>query len=339
MELIKLKFSVGYQLFSDTDFLNKIIEYKEEISEVYFSWADFPNGRNNQIKRHDMTAWEAQNKQMEDLKRLSEEKIALNLLFNATCYGRDSQSRAFFEKVGDSVDFIQNNYGLKSVTTTSPLIAKFIKSNFENIDVRASVNMCIGSIEGMDYIKDSFDSFYLKRELNRDFSAIKKLKNWCDDNGKMLYALANSGCLNNCSAHTFHDNLVSHESEIAQMDNGFAFEGICHKFLKTEKNLYTLLERTSFIRPEDVHLYENIFPAMKLATRVNNNPGKILDAYIKNNSFNGSVLSLLEPNHTGVIYPYILENSKIKSEMCDENLKYINIEEALIKLEEDIYVK
>ena len=58
-----MKFSVGYQLFPDTNFLEKIVTLKESISEVYFSWADFPNGRNNQIKRIDMTPWEAQAKQ------------------------------------------------------------------------------------------------------------------------------------------------------------------------------------------------------------------------------------------------------------------------------------
>lgn len=333
-----MKFSVGYQLFSDKEFLNKIISYKEHIYEVYFSWSDFPNGRNNQIRHCDMTSWEAQSKQMEQLKELAAEKIDLNLLFNATCYGQNSQSRSFFKKIGDTVDFFQNSYGLKSVTTTSPLIAKFIKSNFENIDVRASVNMGVGSIEGMDYVKDYFDSFYIKRELNRDFGKIEELKKWCGANGKTLYALANSGCLNNCSAHTFHDNLVSHESEISAMDNGYAFEGICRKYLQNQDNLPALLEYTNFIRPEDVYMYEGIFPALKLATRVNGNPVRVLEAYIEKQRFSGSILSLLEPDHTGAIYPYILENSKIKSEICDNKLNYTNIKEALIKLKEDIYV-
>lgn len=333
-----MKFSVGYQLFSDTNFIDKIIDCKSDISEVYFSWGDFANGRNNQTKRFDMPPWEAQSKLMADLKKLSDEGIELNLLFNATCYGKDSQSRAFFHKIGDTIDYIISSYGLKSVTTTSPLIAKFVKSNFEHLDVRASVNMCVGTIEGMEYIKDSFDSFYLKREFNRDFARINELKNWCNDNGKVLYALANSGCLNNCSAHTFHDNLVSHESEISAMDNGFTFEGVCRSFLKNEDNLKKLLDYTSFIRPEDVHLYEGIFPSMKLATRVNTDPCKILDAYIKNKKHIGSVLSLLEPNHTAAIYPYILENSLIESDVTEKELKYINIQKALIKLEEDIYV-
>ncbi len=335
---MSLKFSVGYQMFTDDTFIDEIIKRKDDISEVYFSWGEFPNGRNNQLRRSDLSVWEAQEKQMEDLKKLSGAGLSLNLLFNATCYGRDSQSRAFFNKIGDSIDFIQRSYGLKSVTTTSPLIAKFIHENFEEIDVRVSVNMCVGSIEGMDYIKDDFDSFYVKRELNRDFAAIKTLKKWCDENGKTLYGLANSGCLNHCSAHTFHDNLVSHETEIATMDNGYAFRGICHSYLKKEENVHKILDYTSFIRPEDVALYEGIFPALKLATRVNSNPTKILEAYIDKKSYTGSILSLLEPNHTQTLYPYFLENSSIVALVEHEKLSYKNIEKALIKLEEGIYV-
>lgn len=333
-----MKFSVGYQLLPDTYFIDEIIKRKEHISEVYFSWGDFPNGRNNQLRQSGMTPWEAQAKQIDDLKMLTGQGIAVNLLLNATCYGKDSQSRAFYEKIGETVDFILDNYLLKSVTTTSPLIAGFIHSNFEGIDVRASVNMGIGSIEGMDYVADSFDSFYLKRELNRDFKAIRTLKAWCDGHGKKLYALANSGCLNNCSAHTFHDNLVSHEQEISAMDNGFAFEGICRKYLSKPENLHALVDNTGFIRPEDTHLYEDLFPAMKLATRVNSDPVRVLEAYIDRKRYIGSTLDLLEPNHTSAIYPYMLENSLLVPQVSDDTLKYVNIQQALVKLEEDMYV-
>ena len=327
-----MKFSVGYQLFSTDEFVDKIIEYKDSISEVYFSWADFPNGRNNQIKREDMTPWEAQIKQMQDIERLAKEKISLNLLFNATCYGKDAQSKAFFMKVGDAVDFVTLHYGLASVTTASPLIAKFIKSNFENIDVRASVNMGIGTTLGMEYVMDVYDSFYLKRELNRDFEKIKELKTFCDNNGKTLYALANSGCLNNCSAHTFHDNLVSHESEISEMDNGFAFSGVCQSFLRNKSNFNRVFECTNFIRPENIYLYEELFSSVKLATRVNKNPISVLDAYIKNKRYVGSVFDLCEPNHTSVLYPNMIENSLVESKVEDNKLKYVNIERATINV-------
>ncbi len=301
-----MKFSIGYQLSSETDFINRIIEYKERIYELYFSWGDFPNGRNNQIKRADMLPWEAQNKQMEDLKKLSDAGIKLNLLFNANCYGSDSQSREFFAKIGDTIDYIKNNYGLASVTTTSPLIAKFIKNNFENLHIRASVNMEIGTIEGMKYISEYFDSFYMKRELNRNFE---------------LYLLANSGCLNHCSVHNFHDNLVAHENEIAKMDNAYDFRGICKEFLRKEENYIALIKNTNFIRPEDIHRYEPYFKAAKLATRVNPRPIRILESYIKG-SYSGNILELLEPAHN--IYPYIVENGNpLKLVKLDTDIAFL----------------
>lgn len=329
-----LKYSVGYQISINNELINHIIKCKNDISEVYFSWGDFPNGRNNQLKSAGYTPWQAQQKQTEDLKLLHDKGLKFNLLFNAMCYGAESQSRALFEKIGETIEFVKSNYGLQSVTTTSPLIAKFVKMNFENIDVRASVNMSIGTVDGMEYVKDIFDSFYLQRELNHDFAAINELKKWCDANGKKLYALANSGCLNNCSAHVFHDNLVAHETEISIRDNGYNFKGLCSSYLKYDDNRKKLFRITNFIRPEDIRLYENLIPSFKLATRVSNNPSAVIKAYIKEKRYNGNILDLLEPNHSTSFYPWIVDNSKIQSIIADDKLLYDNIEDAIINLEE-----
>ncbi len=326
-----MKFSLGYQC-TNAPFIDEIIREKEKIAEVYFSWGDYPNGRNSQLRQKGLTPEQAQAKQAQDLKKLAEGGIALNLLFNAMCYGKESQSRAFFQGIGDTVDSLSHTYGLASVTTTSPLIARFIKENFPALEVRASVNMSIGTVEGMDYAKDLFDSFYLKRELNRDFAAIRALKEWCDAEGKKLYGLANSGCLNHCSAHVFHDNLVAHEQEIARMDNGYAFEGLCRLHLKQRPE--SILERSSFIRPEEIPLYEGLFEAVKLATRVSPMPLRILRAYTEGN-YTGSVTDLLEPNHSGLFYPYLLENSLLESRVEQDKLVYKNFEKAMIKLEDE----
>ena len=303
-EVFFVKFSVGLPK-NNMEFVNCIIQNAEHIYEVYFSWGDFPNGRSNQTQSDYYTPWELVDIQREMLQRLSDAGISLNMLFNANCYGKDSQSRAFFNKVGETVDYAKNAYGLKSITTTSPLIAKFIKNNFEDVEVRASVNMEIGSIQGMEYLKEYFDSFYMKRELNRDVESIKTLHKWCQQNGKKLFILANSGCLNFCSAHVFHDNLVAHESEIAKMDNAYNFGGICHEYLKDERNYEKLIENTNFVRPEDINDYDDYFEAAKLATRVHNNPKMVLESYIRG-KYSGDILMLLEPAHN--IYPYVIEN-------------------------------
>lgn len=299
-----LKYTVGLPK-NNPQFIDCIVENKEHIHEVYFSFGDFPSGRSSQTGGDSLSPFELMNIQNTALETLSENKIKLNLLFNANCYGKDSQSRAFFQKIGETADYIKENFGLSSITTTSPLIAKFFKNNFNDLEVRASVNMEIGTVEGMEYLAEYFDSYYLKRELNRDFGKIKPLKEWCDKNNKKLFLLANSGCLNFCSAHNFHDNLVAHEDEISKMDNAYNFGGVCKEFLKNPANYEKLIERTNFVRPEDIHLYEDYFVAAKLATRVHNNPSIVLKSYI-NQKYSGDILRLLEPAHS--IYPYVLEN-------------------------------
>ena len=126
---------------ADNDLLDCICRNKEHIYEVYFSWGDFPNGRANQLQSSSYTPWELQDMQRQALRRLADEGIRLNLLFNANCYGAHSQSRAFFHKVGTTMVYVAQQYGLHSVTTTSPLVAKFVHQNFPGIEVRASVNM------------------------------------------------------------------------------------------------------------------------------------------------------------------------------------------------------
>ena len=299
-----MKYTVGLQYANDA-FLDCIIENKEHIHEVYFAWGDFPNGRSNQLQNAHFTPWELQQRQIECLRTLSSEGIKLNLLFNANCYGAESQSRAFFERIGTTMDYIDRSFGLHSVTTTSPLIAKFVKNNFPEVATRASVNMEIGTVQGMDYLAQYFDGYYMKREHNRDLETVAHLSDWCKANGKSLHMLANSGCLNHCSAHNFHDNLVAHESEIAKMDNAYNFGGICHEYLKDPAHHKSLIEDTNFIRPEDIGKYEPYFEAVKLATRVHRSPESVLRSYIRG-SYSGDILRLLEPAHS--IYPYVVEN-------------------------------
>ena len=328
-------FSVGYSTRADDTLVKEIIALKDGINEVYFSFGKTPSGRNDQTRSEGLAPWEAQIKQIEDLKLLHKAGLKFNLLFNANCYGEHAQARSFFEEVGETVEYVRENFSLSSVTTTSPLVAKFIKQNFPSINTRASVNMGIGSILGLEYLEEEFDSFYVKRELNRDFGALKALRKWCDERGKEMYILANSGCLNDCSAHTFHDNLVAHEAGASKMDNGYQFTGACKRYLSKPENREGLLTATNYIRPEDTELYEGLVPAMKLATRVHESPSRVLRAYIEKKRFVGNTTSLLEPNHSGTIYPYVLENGKIERKIENERLIYTNGENALVKLEEN----
>lgn len=306
-----MKFSVGYQLQNGDSLIKTINENKDKISEVYFSFGDFPNGR-GKLNDQAEISFLAQQKQLNDLKKLGD--MPLNLLLNGNCYGKYALARSFYNKVGDTVEFLQQNFNLQTVTTTSPLIARFIKENF-TLETRASVNMNISAIEGFEYVLDLFDSFYLAREHNRNLNKIKEIRSYLKAKDKGLYGLANSGCLKNCSAHTFHDNLVAHEDESKEMDNAYIFEGQCKTFFSKKENRDNWLKYMTFIRPEDVYLYQDLFDGLKLATRVNKNPEQVIKSYV-NASFSGALPELLEPNHANLFYPEIIENKKIDAEFA-----------------------
>ena len=305
-----MRYMIGYQRMRDDRLKTTILRYKESISEIYFSWGEMPSGRGTMEKSGNLFPFEAQREMLEELKEYSRLGIGMNLLLNGNCYGRMSQARVFFEKIGETVEFLSDHIRLTSVTTTSPLIAKFIRQNFADLETRASVNMEIGTVQGMDYLSDVFDGYYMKRELNRNRKEIRKLHAWCQSNGKKLYGLANSGCLNYCSAHVFHDNLVAHENEIREMDNAYDFRGACHDYLKKEEKRIHFLRDTNFIRPEDTALYEGLFDGMKLATRVHHNPAAVTEAYFAG-QWRGNLLDLLEPDHAELFYPVILDNRKM----------------------------
>ncbi len=312
-----MNFSVGYQFCADHRFTDAVLRNRQSIAEVYFAFGDFANGRNSTLLQDDLSKWAVFEKQQADLAVIHEMGLPLNLLLNGNCYGAEAQSRALFCKIGDTVEYLGGKYRLTCITTTSPLIAKFIKQNFPEIEVRASVNMEIGDPQGMDYIAELFDSFYLKREYNRSSEKLKAARGWCDQNGKKLYGLANSGCLNFCSVHNFHDNLVAHEAEIAGRDNAYQFEGQCREYLREKHDRW--LEITNFIRPEDVHLYEGLFDGMKLATRVSRHFARIIDSYVRG-SYYGNLPELLEPNHADLFYPRVIENQKLDPYFTERTL-------------------
>ena len=61
-------FSVGYATKAENQLVQEIIALKDGINEVYFSGGKTPSGRNDQTRSEGLTPWEAQAKQIEDLK-------------------------------------------------------------------------------------------------------------------------------------------------------------------------------------------------------------------------------------------------------------------------------
>jgi collagenase-like PrtC family protease len=321
-----MKLAVGFQLYGEGEepFSHMVAAYRESISEVFFAWQDIPTGRSGIASLHGYTDWTAQRRTEEELRKIKAMGVKLDLLFNGNCYGEYAISEKLANTVVSVVEYLESiNCGVDIITTASLAIAHTVKKHFPKIEVRASVNMRIGTVKGMEYVSDLFDSFHVQRDYNRDLEHLKMLKSWADEHGKKLIMLANSGCFINCSGQIFHDNLVSHESEVCEVKNLDDFMPyVCWNALKDQSNWHMLLQNT-WVRPEDIHHYDGLFDTVKLATRMHSLPGLVIDAYARR-VFYGNTLDLFEPGFGRALAPYIINNQAFpeqwfeKTASCDK---------------------
>ncbi len=302
----KLQFSVGYPCAAPQSFFNTIAPYIDRVGELYFAYDGFATGRAvfENDPRYDGAKLER------ELKLFANQGVRLNLLLNGNCYGGEAISQTLAARVVDTVGALCERFGLQTVTTASPFMAEIIKKRYSDVDVRASVNMWVDGIDGMAQCADVFDSFYVKRDYHYCIDELRAERDWCQQKGKRLYLLANSGCLPNCAYHTFHDNLIAHSAAVASTAKVTDFEPYgCRRVLKRPENRYRILAG-NLVRPEDVHHYEGLVDGIKLATRIHPFPAIVIGAYAKGR-WDGDVSSLTEPGFGDLLAPHILNNTAI----------------------------
>lgn len=309
-----MKYSIGYQLPDEYYSTLEICEdYSEHISDVFFAYGNEPSGRFPLGDEQDLEIiTEQQLKELAEIKKMGKK---LTLLLNANCYGEEAASTALRDRIVSLCYMLGEKLGIDAVTVASPFVAQVIKSEFgSSLKIKASVNMRIGSIRAMKQLADSFDGFYLKKELNRNFEAIEELKGWCERSGKELYMLANSGCITDCAYQTFHDNLIAHQKYGGSYDGlNVGYPAPCHKLLKSYGLTGGLCEflGTGWVRPEQIHFYEKYFEEIKLATRMHSRPEMVVAAYCRG-KFSGNLLDLTEPSFSHLFKGYVLDNSLIR---------------------------
>ena len=290
----KIRYSVGYRLPDLYDNIADIVtENADGIDEVYFAMPGKASGRSPVGLYEGITAEQAAPYVYHDLQRIRSAGVRLTLLHNAACYGAEAASKTLANRTIEETGQMVEKLGITAVTTTSPYLAKTLKSAFPALEIRASVNMRIGTVEAMEVLQDFFDGFYMQREYNRSPAHIRRLRKWCDDHGKRLYMLVNSGCLRWCPFQSFHDNMVAHEAQSDLSDYGMEVSSYCRSWMRSTEH-YLDFVRATWIRPEDMPNYAGLFDGYKLATRLHPNPRRVIESYIRG-SFMGSVTELTEP--------------------------------------------
>ncbi len=308
------KYAFGYYFDKRGGFTFRdlVEEYAPFLKEVYFPWPGLLSAR-----ELDKDIVPLRKKLVDDLKFCRSKGLALDLLVNATCYGDTALTAAQREDYFGHLKEL-SSFGLmpEIVTTTSPYIATITKKFDASVDRRASVNMRLNSTLAMEYVAETFDSFYLCRDLQRDLPTVKMFAEWGKKNGKKICMLANSGCLRNCPWQTFHETLLAHDfrhikGEIMKLDMPST---LCVGIVQSKQ--YEEILRASWIRPEDLYRYEPYVSVFKLSTREADRPDLILKAYTSR-SFNGDLLVLLDPGFSFLVRPNVFDNNAFPKEWSE----------------------
>ena len=309
----RTKFAVGHFLTEKPDdpasFRVLAERFADRLREVYFPWPGLSNARAKVYDNPDDEARIAA-----DLKYCREHGMKLDILANATCYGEEAFTEEQRLLIVDIIKKL-DRMGLypEIVTTTSPYIAKVFKTSFPDIEVRASVNMRLRNTLAFEYLAPLYDSYYICRDVQRDLPTFRKMAAWCRDHGKKMCMLANSGCVRNCPWQVFHETLLSHRftDTFSEMESQ-KLELLCnHVFM--EKKTYADFLRCTWIRPEDIHVFEPELETIKLSTREANYPIEIVEAYV-NASYDGNLLRLMDPYHGLGFRPNRIDNKSFPAD-------------------------
>ena len=177
--------------------------------------------------------------------------IEFNYIMNTTCHG--NVSHVEFNKLLHEQMKILLELGVKIITVSTPYMMEFLKNNYPEINVIASINMCTSSVSQIQQLEEmGVSRVVVDRNLNRNFKLLKDLKNCSDVD---LELLANSMCLPFCIMHQYHNNLNSHyidgtDEELIQ----------CYPYAKCFSRYIEnpiLMMCSGWIRPEDLKKYES----------------------------------------------------------------------------------
>ena len=301
--------AAGYQHFADGAPFAEIALRHPSVREVYFPWVDEPSGRPKLGFEEEDDHEELEAALRRDLTRLRSAGVRLDLLLNANCYGAEAMSVALENRIAAILEKL-GSWGCRpeTCTTASPFVARTLKAVAPDIDVRASVNMRLTTLQAFRYLAPLFDSYYIGRDIQRNLETVRRFSDWCHANGKKLCMLANSGCLRNCPWQTFHDNMIAHSDAAMKAENVKGWNPhLCWALYKDRKNFAEILKAT-WVRPEDIGRYEGLVDVVKLATRQHANPGMVISAY-ERGEFGGNLLDLFEPGFSPAFYPDFIDNA------------------------------
>ena len=159
-----------------------------------------------------------------------------------------------------------SSVGVDNVTVAIPYLIELIKKQFPRLNVRVSTIAKVNSVARAQLFESlGADSITLDTHINRDFKVLKAIRDAlkCD-----LSVLMNNLCLYQCPYEYYHYSTLGHSSQGYNLLNGFPMDYCVLRCTIDRLTDTSQIIKARWIRPEDIHIYEEIgITTFKISSR------------------------------------------------------------------------
>jgi collagenase-like PrtC family protease len=226
----------------------------------------------------------------EYISRVHKRGLKFNYLLNATCLGNGEWSTRGQKRIRHFLDWLACA-GVDSVTVSIPYLLGVVKKCYPNFKAKVSVCAQVSNLFQAKYWEElGADVISLAPwSLNRDFATLKKIREAVRC-GLQIYA--NTRCLTGCPFVHYHYSSHSHSSRTNDQEFFINYFRLSCDYLVLEQPWRLIA--ASWIRPEDLHYYEEIgINSVKLSDRSmkSEHIQRIVEAYTRQR-YKGNLMDL-----------------------------------------------
>ncbi len=241
------------------------------------------------------------------VKKTHDAHISFNYLLNASAMGNTEFTREGQRNMEELLEWL-DGIGVDSVTVANAFFLRLVKKRHPRLKVRVSSHRYTDNARKVRFWVENGADFIVVSEVNihREFSVLRSMQQAAQ--GVELQLIVNNWCRQDCAIAGNHAVNLSNASQ--KGSKGFPLDYsslVCNEIRLKEPVNYL---RANWIRPEDLHYYEEMgFHNFKIVER--NTPTQILLERVKayaSRHYDGNLLDLVQN------YSYPVEKVGAKGE-------------------------
>ncbi len=181
--------------------------------------------------------------------------LKFDYLLNAPSMGNMEWDENTHQELLMHLDWI-SSIGADSVTVTIPYLVELIKRQFPHLKIRVSTIAHVNSVARAKLVESlGADSITLDINVNRDFTLLKAIRKAvsCE-----LTVLMNNLCLYQCPYEYYHHDGLGHASQSYNSLSGYYVDYCVIRCSLDRLCDISQIIKCRWVRPEDIHVYEEI---------------------------------------------------------------------------------